>query len=103
MKRKDILIIAAIVIIIAFGTVFAIYYAINGSSIFEKIGEEDVGDFLGNIITNKNSGASAPYSPDERNEGAGVYASKQSDDIIYLKNKTTGEYNFYILETLIKK
>ena len=70
---------------------------------FEKIGEEDVGDFLGNIIINKNSGASAPYSPDERNEGAEVYASKQSDDIIYLKNKTTGEYNFYILETLIKK
>ena len=37
MRRKDILIIAIILITITFGTVFAIYYEISNSNIFEKI------------------------------------------------------------------
>ena len=40
MKRKDILIIAIVLVVIAFGTAFAIYYAINGDNIFSKVKEE---------------------------------------------------------------
>ena len=40
MKRKDVLIIAIALVIITFGTVFAIYYAINGDNIFSKVKEE---------------------------------------------------------------
>ena len=62
MRRKDILIISAILIIIAFGAVFAIYYGINGGNIFSKVKEEilhDVQSFKDDIEMRQTSGTSS--------------------------------------------
>lgn len=42
MRRKDVLIIAAVLVVITFGAVFAIYYSVNGGNIFSKVKEEIV-------------------------------------------------------------